>query len=146
MYEKNWEKSDCVLIIELLIKKLQYEGCTLPLPDEVQDRLSRATVFLTLDLRCGYWQVPVPRRSRRSSKDSLFCPGPGMGLYEFCCMPCGLRGAPGSFQRLMDKIFHSLSFVVIYLDYILIYSENVTQHTDNLHQGFGRLQSAGLHS
>ena len=31
----------------------------LPLPDEVQDRLGRATVFSTLDLRCGYWQVPV---------------------------------------------------------------------------------------
>ena len=77
---------------------------------------------------------------------TAFCSGPGMGLHEFCCMPYGLRGAPGSFQRLMDKIFHGLSFVVIYLDDILIYSEDVTQHTDNLHQVFGRLQSAGLHS
>ena len=59
-------------------------------------------------------------------------------------MPIGLRGAPGSFQTLIYKIFHGLFFVVIYLRNILIYSEDVTQHTDHLNQLFGRLQSAGL--
>ena len=44
----------------------------------------------------------------------------------------------------MDKILHGLSFVVIYLDDILIYSEDVTQHTDHLCQVFCKLQSAGL--
>ena len=31
----------------------------LPLPDEVQDQLARSTVFSTLDLHSGYWQLPV---------------------------------------------------------------------------------------
>ena len=124
-----------------LNKKTMRDAYPLPLPDEVQDRLGRATVFSTLDLRCGYWQVPVAPEDQAKT---AFCPGPGMGLYDFCCMPFGLCGAPGSFQRLMDKIFHSLSFVVIYLDDILIYSEDVTQHSDHLRQVFGRLQSAGL--
>ena len=94
-----------------LNKKTMRDAYPLPLPDEVQDRLGRATVFSTLDLRCGYWQVPVAPEDQAKT---AFCPGPGMGLYEFCCMPFGLCGAPGSFQRLMDKIFHGLSFVVIY--------------------------------
>ena len=36
---------------------------------------------------------------------TTFCPGPGLGLFQFRCMPFGLTGAPGSFQRLMSKIF-----------------------------------------
>ena len=31
----------------------------LPLPDEVQDRLSRSKVFSKLELHSGYWQLPV---------------------------------------------------------------------------------------
>ena len=67
-----------------------------------------------------------------------------MGLYEFCCMPFGLSGAPGSFQRLMDKVLHGLPFVVIYLDDILIYSTDANQHADHLRQVISRLQAAGL--
>ena len=97
--------------------------------------------FLMLDLRCGYRQVPAWLEDQEKT---AFCPGPGMGLYEFCCMPFGLSGAPGSFQRLMDKILHGLPFVVIYLDDILIHSTDVSQHADNLRQVLHRLQSAGL--
>ena len=44
----------------------------------------------------------------------------------------------------MDKVLHGLPFVVIYLDDILIYSTDVNQHADHLHQVFSRLQAAGL--
>ena len=124
-----------------LNKKTSRDAYPLPLPDAVQDRLAGSTIFSTLDLRCGYWQVPVwPEDQEKTA----FCPGPGMGLYEFCRMPFGLSGAPGSFQRLMDKILHGLSFVVIYLDDILIHSTDARQHADHLRQVFHRLHSAGL--
>ena len=44
---------------------------------------------------------------------TAFCPGPGMGLYEFCRMPFGVTGGPSSFQRLMDKVH------MYYMDYHL---------------------------
>ena len=53
-----------------------------------------------------------------------------MGLYELCCMPFELSGAPRSFLRLMDEVLHGLPFVVIYLDDILIYSTDINQHAD----------------
>ena len=46
---------------------------------------------------------------------TAFCPGPGMGLYEFCRMPCGVTGGPSSFQRLMDKVLLGLPFATMQL-------------------------------
>ncbi|KAL5469538.1 hypothetical protein EMCRGX_G030807 [Ephydatia muelleri] len=54
---------------------------------DFQDRLSGATVFSKLDLQCGYWQVPVDPKDQEKT---AFSPGPGMGLFQFTRMPCGL--------------------------------------------------------
>ena len=84
--------------------------------------------------------MPVSPNNREKT---AFCPGPGIGLYEFCRMPFELSGAPSSFQRLMDKILHGLSFVTIYLDDILIHSKDEQEHTGHLEIVF-RLLNAGL--
>ena len=42
-----------------LNKHTTKDSYPLPLPDEVQDRLAGSTVFSTLDLHSGYWQLPV---------------------------------------------------------------------------------------
>jgi len=109
-----------------------------PLPDKVQDRLANASVFSTLDLHSGYWQLPV---AEADQPKIAFCL---MGLYQFCRMPFGLSGAPVSFQRLMDSVLHGLPFASTYLDDILVYSPNVECHKDHLHQVFCCLQEAGL--
>ena len=74
-----------------LDKKTTKDAYPLPLPDEVQDRLPGSTIFSTLDLHSGYWQLPVIPSDRQKT---AFCLGPGMGLYEFRRMPFGLMGAP----------------------------------------------------
>ena len=106
----------------------------LPRPDEVQDHLAGSKFFTTLDLHSGYRQLPVAPADREKT---AFCPGPGMGLYQFCCMPFGLSGAPGSFQQLMDSILRGLPFVLTYIDDILIHLP-----TEELHKE--HLQLAGL--
>ena len=67
-----------------------------------------------------------------------------MGLYQFHCMPFGLTGTPGSFQRLMDCVLQGLSFATTYIDDVLIYSPTLEQHVYHLGQVFQRLQEAGL--
>ena len=138
--KKSGQLRICVDYRELN-KRTTKDSYPLPLPDEVQDRLAGATIFSTLDLHSGYWQLPVNVADREKT---AFCPGPGMGLYEFCRMPFGLTGAPSSFQRLMDKTLHGLPFVTIYLDDILIHSNNVQVHTQHLEVVFQCLQNAGL--
>ena len=124
-----------------LNKRTTKDAYPLPLPDEVQDRLSGSTMFSTLDLQSGYWQLPV---SPTDQEKTAFCPGPGMGLFEFRRMPFGLSGAPSSFQRLMDKILRGLPFVTIYLDDILVHSIDKATHCHHLREVFKRLAKAGL--
>ena len=111
------------------------------MPDEVQDTLAGATIFTTLDLQSGYWQIPVNSEDRPKT---AFCPGPGMGLFEFCRMPFGLTGAPSSFQRLMNQIFRGLPYVTTYIDDILIHSASLPEHLLHLKEVFDRLRQANL--
>ena len=79
-----------------------------------------------------------------TKKKTAFCPGPGMGLFQFKRMPFGLTGAPSSFQRLMDTVLRGLPFVTIYLDDILVHSPDEEIHRSHLRQVFDRLRAAGL--
>ena len=124
-----------------LNKRTVKDAYPLPRPDEVQDRLAGSTIFSTLDLQSGYWQLPVNPSDRAKT---AFCPGPGLGLFQFCRMPFGLSGAPASFQHLMDTILRDLPFVTTYLDDELIHSPSIEQHEDHLKVVFDRFQSAGL--
>ena len=124
-----------------LNKKTKKDAYPLPLPDEVQDNLAGSTVFTTLDLQCGYWQVPVNPTDREKT---AFCPGPGMGLFQFCRMPFGLAGAPSTFQRMMNQIFRDLPFVTVYIDDMLVHSTTLQEHVRHLQQVFQRLREAGL--
>ncbi|KAL5491894.1 hypothetical protein EMCRGX_G017263 [Ephydatia muelleri] len=124
-----------------LNKQTTKDAYPLPLPDEVQDRLCGCTIFSTLDLRSGYWQVPI---APSDVEKTAFCPGPGLGLFHFKRMPFGLTGAPGSFQRLMDKVLRGLNFVTTYLDDVLVHSKTKDEHIKHLNAVFSRLKNAGL--
>ena len=67
-----------------------------------------------------------------------------MGLYQFTRMPFGLTGAPSSFQRLMDTVMRGLLFVRTYIDDVIIFSKDESQHKEHLNIVFQKLQGAGL--
>ena len=124
-----------------LNKQTVKDAYPLPLVDEVQDRLSRCTIFSAMDLQSGYWQLPV---HPDDYEKTAFCPGPGLGLFQFRCMPFGLTGAPGYFQRLMNIIFRGLPFVTTYIDDVSIHSINREMHKTHLEQVFQQIKEAGL--
>ena len=138
--KKNGEVRLCVDYRELN-KRTVKDAYPLPRPDEVQDRLMGSTVFSTLDLRSGYWQLPVHANDQPKT---AFCPGPGFGLFQFCRMPFGLSGAPSSFQRLMNTICSDLPFVTTYLDDLLVHSKTTDEHVKHLALLFQRMSTAGL--
>jgi len=56
------------------------------------------------------------------------------GHYEFLVMPFGLTNAPSISTDLMYLVFHEYldSFVVVFIDDILVYSTNYVEHEEHL--------------
>ena len=63
-------------------------------------------------------------------------------------MPEGLTNAPAAFQRFMNDLFADLLdiYVVVYLDDILIYSENPSEHRKHVREVLRQLRAAGLYA
>ncbi|PIK54585.1 putative thy-1 membrane glycoprotein isoform X1 [Apostichopus japonicus] len=69
-----------------------------------------------------------------------------MGLYEFNRMPFGLCNAPATFQRLMQGCLGDLNYesVLLYIDDIIVFSEDFDTHLNRLGKVFSRLHQHGL--
>ena len=66
------------------------------------------------------------------------------GKYEFLMVPFGLAQAPAYFQLLMNKVLNGLKFAMMYLDDIIIFSKNESQHLEHQETAFSCLREAGL--
>ena len=107
--------------------------------DEMYVKLKDAKVFSTIDLRSGYHHIALGKSSR--AKTAFVTP---FGKYEFLMVPFGLAQAPAYFQLLMNKVLKGLKFMMTYLDNIIIFSQDESQHLEHLEIVFSRLPEAGL--
>ena len=115
-----------------------------PLPriDDTLEALKGAKIFFILDLKSGYWQVPI----KEEHKNKTFFRTSSGQLYEFNRLPFGLRNAPATFSRLMDNVLSGLSWEVClyYLDDIIVFSKDWEEHLHRLWMVFMRLREANL--
>ena len=121
--------------------KTKPDAYPLPRIDDSLDALGGAKLFSTLDLASGYHQVAMKDKDRE--KTAFITP---FGLYEYLRMPMGLSTAPATFQRLMQTTMNDLVFqiMLVYLDDLLVYSKNFTEHLERLQIVFNRLREVGL--
>ncbi|KAG0418758.1 Transposon Tf2-9 polyprotein, partial [Dictyocoela roeselum] len=106
--------------------------------NSILHELSGSTVFSTLDLNQGYYQIPV--RKQDISKTGFRICGK---TFAFKRMPFGLTNAPRTFTKAISSILENLNFVKIYMDDILIHSKTEEEHYKHVATVLQKLKIAG---
>ena len=114
----------------------------IPLIVDLFNQLGKARYFTKLDLRSAYYQVRIVEEDEPKTTCVT-----RYGSYEFLVIPFGPINAPTTFYTLMNKIFHPYlnKFVVVYLDDIVIYSNTLKNHVENLRKVFKILRHNKLY-
>ena len=113
--------------------------CPLPLISETLDRLRTAKYFTKLDLKGAYNLVRIAEGDEWKTAFRT-----RYGHFEYLVMPFGLTNAPATFQAFLNDVLRESldTFVVIYLDDILIYSDTLEEHYEHVRSVLQRLKNA----
>ena len=122
--------------------KTKKDSYPLPRMQETMESMVGTQYFSCMDLKSGFWQVKM---SEKACQYTAFTMG-SMGVYEFLCMPYGLCNAPVMFQRLMQNCLGelNLTYTLIYLDDVIVYSQTEEEHLTRLRAVFERFRESGL--
>ena len=114
-----------------------------PIPkiEDIFSHLAKAKIFSTIDMTSGYYQVKMDKDSMPYTAFAS-----QWGFYEYVVMPMGLTNACATFQRLMNMVLDGYigDFCLVYLDDIIIYSENEEDHLKHVQQVVERLRKHNL--
>lgn len=115
----------------------------LPLISDLLDAPGKARIYTKIDLRHAYNLVRVAAGDEWKTAFRT-----RYGSFECLVMPFGLSNAPAAFQRFVNDVFSDLLdvCVVVYLDDILIYSNNTADHRKHVKEVLRRLRKAGLYA
>ena len=114
----------------------------IPLIHEILDRLSSAKIFTKLDLKDAYHRIRI-----REGDEWKTAFRTRYGHFEYLVMPFGLANAPATWQAHIEKVLKGLVDVtcIVYLDDILIFSENPEDHEKHVREVLERLRKAKLY-
>jgi hypothetical protein len=115
----------------------------IPLISELLDRLHGAKVFSKLDLLDAYYRIRIKEGDEWKTAFRT-----RYGHYEFLVMPMGLTNAPATFQSYINNALQGYvdDFCVVYLDDILIYSQNEEERIQHLEKVMERLRQSELYA
>src|SRR6266511_798177 len=113
----------------------------LPLISDLLDAPGRARIYTKIDLRHAYHLVRIADGDEEKTTFRT-----RYGSFEWLVIPEGLTNAPASFQRFMNDVFSDMIdvSVVVYLDDILIYSDNPADHRKHVREVLRHLRKHGL--
>ena len=138
LFIKKKDGSLCLCVdfrgLNKITKKDRYP---LPLISNLLDSPSRAKIYSKIDLRHVYHLVQI---ALGDEWKTTFCMR--YGSYKWLVMPFGLTNPPATFQHFVNTIFADMLDVciMVYLDDILIYSEDMESHQQHVREVLHCLQ------
>lgn len=115
----------------------------LPLATDIINKLKRARIFTKFDVRWGYHNIRIKEGDKWKAAFVT-----NQGLFEPKVMFFGLTNSTATFQSLMNSIFADLiakGKMAVYLDDILIWSEDLISHRKIVHEVLHRLEEHDLY-
>ena len=103
------------------------------------DQIGNAKFVSTFDMLKGYWQVPLTQRACEIS--AFVTPS---GLYQYKVMPFGMKNSPATFQRMVNKLVRDIDGCEGYIDDVVIYSDNWSDHIRQIKCFFQIMREAKL--
>jgi len=115
----------------------------IPLLNDLLDAPRKAQIYSKIDLKSAYHLVCITKRDEWKTAFRT-----RYGSFKWLMMPFGLSNALSAFQCFMNNIFSDVLdvFVVIYLDDILIYSDNMDNHKKHVKEVLKRLRENRLYA
>lgn len=123
-------------------KKIIKDRYPAPNMDDVLDSLRGANIFSTIDLKNGFFHIPIEKESQ---KYLAFVTHSGQYIPKYA--PFGCSNSPAAFQRHINNVFCQLiieKFVVVYVDDVMILAESEEQAVERLKRVLEVASEAGL--
>ncbi|GJS14783.1 putative reverse transcriptase domain-containing protein [Tanacetum coccineum] len=130
LFVKKNDRSFRICINYRELNKLTIKNCyPLSRIDDLFDQLQGSSVYSKIDLRLGYYQLRIKKEDIPITAFRT-----RYGYFEFQVMPFGLTNMPVVFMDLMNRVCKPYldKFVIVFIDYILIYSKNKEEHGEHL--------------
>ena len=140
--QSNWS-SPCILVpkhdggfrfctdFRKVNDKTKSDSFPIPRIADCIDQIGNAKFVSTFDMLKGYWQVPLTQRAREIS--AFVTPS---GLYQYKVMPFGMKNAPATFQRMVNKLVRDIDGCEGYIDDVVIYSDDWSDHIRQIKRFF----------
>ena len=127
--KKDGELQFCI-DFRRLNARTKKDSYPLPSMQETMESMVGARFFSTMDLKSGFWQVKM---AEKSPQYTAFTIG-SMGIFEFLQMLYRLCNTPATFQWLMQNCLRelNLTYALIYLDDVIIFSRTEEEHLTRL--------------
>ena len=148
--QSNWS-SPCILVpkhdggfrfctdFRKVNDKTKSDSFPIPRIADCIDQIGNAKFVSTFDMLKGYWQVPLTQRAREIS--AFVTPS---GLYQYKVMPFGMKNAPATFQRMVNKLVRDIDGCEGYIDDVVNFSDNWSDHIRQIKHFFQIMREAKL--
>ncbi|XP_044313310.1 uncharacterized protein LOC123037311 [Drosophila rhopaloa] len=140
MVKKKTGKCRLCVDFRHIIGKSVKDAYPMPRINYILDQLREARYMSSLDLKDGYWQIPLEEASEKFTAFTV----PGKGLFQWRVI--GLHSASATFQRALDQVIgpEMSPNAFTYQDDIIVIGRTQREHKDNLREVFRRLKEANL--